>query len=423
MFKKIAATLGTKVLITFINFLVVIITTNIMGAEIKGEVALLVLNITLAINFNNFVGGPALVFLASRIDPFRILVPAYTWSLMATGGFALLITVTGLSSAYQSWHVFFLSLIQALFNAHLFLLLGKNNVKLHNLLSLLQVLGLIATLSIMVFGLQQQDFEAYLIALYISFGLALLISVPLTYRYCPVVSLKGLGENIRSMVKYGAYSQIGGFAQILNYRLSFYILEQAPLGVSKVGIYSTGVQLSEAFWIISRSISMVQYAHISNTEDRAESRRLTIGLLKLSFLIVALMISVALLLPASFYTLIFGEEFSQVKSVMFYLAPGIAAFAVSGILSHYFAGVGLYRVNTISSSVGLVFTLALGFWLIPEYGIPGAGITASISYIASTIQQIVVFTREPGVHWKALIPDKNDWNFLISSLKKPISKG
>ncbi len=95
---------------------------------------------------------------------------------------------------------------------------------------------------------------------------------------------------------------------------------------------------------------------------------------------VAILI-VLLLVPESVFTF-FGKSFSGTRLIIGGLSVGIISNALSMMFSHYFAGLGKPKYNTIGSSVGLVFTLALGFWLISSYGIMGAAITASCSYLS-----------------------------------------
>jgi O-antigen/teichoic acid export membrane protein len=106
---------------------------------------------------------------------------------------------------------------------------------------------------------------------------------------------------------------------------------------------------------------------------------------------------------------LFGAEFEEVKQVLIYLSVGTAAFSVSGIFSHYFSGIGQFHVNTRSSAIGFGATLLFGILLIPEYGIMGAGITASISYSLSTIYQYALFCKMTPSRFGEFLPKKNDW--------------
>jgi O-antigen/teichoic acid export membrane protein len=133
------------------------------------------------------------------------------------------------------------------------------------------------------------------------------------------------------------------------------------------------------------------------------------------------MLAILLLLPQTFFSFIFGKDFSNLKIVIQSIAAGIFSMALSMILSHYFSGVGKHYHNTISSAIGLIFTLIFGFTLIPSMGIAGAGITASISYSSSMLYQFTVFIKTNKIPLKSLVFTRNDSIFLITEIKN-ISK-
>ena len=102
---------------------------------------------------------------------------------------------------------------------------------------------------------------------------------------------------------------------------------------------------------------------------------------------------ILLLIPVSVYTFVFGEQFVQVRNVIASLSVGIVALSVSMIFSSYFSGINKPFHNTISSAIGLVFTVGLGFLLVPLWGIIGAGIAATCSYTMATLYQFIIFIR------------------------------
>lgn len=68
------------------------------------------------------------------------------------------------------------------------------------------------------------------------------------------------------MLTYGFAIQIANFAQLLNYRLSYYIIEFCS-GRKALGVFDLGTKLSEAVWILPKSMATVQYARISNSKE------------------------------------------------------------------------------------------------------------------------------------------------------------
>ena len=92
------------------------------------------------------------------------------------------------------------------------------------------------------------------------------------------------------------------------------------------------------------------------------------------------------------------------------------------IFSHYFSGVNLPKHNLYGSLVGLLVTIPSIYILIPKYGIVGAGISVSITYLATIIYQWLIFKKETKVRTLQLLPTLNDFKTLVESIKSQFFK-
>jgi len=419
MFKKIISTIGSKVLITALSFATVVLTTQVLGAEGRGEVSLFLLNIVIVMMFNDFVGGGALVYLIPRNEPLKILIPSYIWGCLCAVIVSFSLNVLDLVAEGNLIHLCCISLVMSLNSVNLMIILGKNNIGRYNVLNLIQN-GLITIVLIVLFYyLQEKDFSSYVMALYISGIITFVFSFISLIKYLKYTSLLGSHKVIGQAFKLGSFVQIGNLVQLLNYRLSYYLLEKFT-GTASVGIYSTGSSVAEGMWVISKGLALVQYASISNSTDDKYSKNLTVLLLRASLVTVLALLFPMLLIPEALFQFIFGEEFGEIKMVILTLAFGIFVFALSGIFSHYFSGMGNHHINTISALIGFVFTVIGCLILIPALGLIGAGIAASISYTASTIYQWIIFRRQTDVRLVELIPTKRDFQLFAGHLKKTV---
>lgn len=167
---------------------------------------------------------------------------------------------------------------------------------------------------------------------------------------------------------------------------------------------------------------MVQYARIANIDDRKESARLTVRLIKFSIAASLVILIPLMLLPSSFYVFIFGNGFSDTRMVIWTLAVGVLVYNFSILTGHYFSGTGRYQVNAMASSLGLVASVILYFTLIPRFSLAGAGWATSLSYLITTIILMVLFNRE-NKHWyKDLVPSRGDFSQLRAELKDIMTK-
>jgi O-antigen/teichoic acid export membrane protein len=213
--------------------------------------------------------------------------------------------------------------------------------------------------------------------------------------------------------------QLGNILQFLNYRLSYYFIEFF-LRRAAVGVYSVGVQLSESIWLIAKSIHMVQYTRISNEKNEDYAAKLTLNLVKISFILTLLSLILIMVLLHVFFAVVLKPEFQQVPLIMFTLAAGILTFSISIILSPYFSGMGKPIHNTISAAIGLVFTLVLSLLLIPQMKLPGAALAATVSYSASTLYQFIVFIKMSNLKPADFLLRKNDILVIVKEVKKLI---
>jgi len=417
MIRKIFGTTLTRISGAIMSFGILVINARELGAENVGIISLIILAVSLTLLVSNFMGGGALVYLVPRHDIFQLLFICYSWTFLASVMCAVLLDNFGLIPEGYTLHVMLLSLFQGLYGTNTGVLLGKEKIRSFNIISLLQIIILFGfVLYFIQFG-KHNEVIWYVYALYVSYISAFVFSMISINKHLKISGFDNIETIITESLKYGAYVQMAAIAQMLNYRLSYYILERY-FGKSTLGVFSVGTQISESVWLVGKSIATVQYSVISNHPDPEKSIKLTLSLLKLVFVITFLMIFVMILIPQAWYVLLLRKDFSEITTIILYLSPGIVAMAVSMMLSHYFSGTGRHYHNSVSSGIGLVITLVSGLITIPLLGITGAAITASISYTTSALYLLIVFLKISKVKIRELLVSGNDITNLLSLVKK-----
>ncbi len=406
MLSKILNTFGAKSITALINLLIAVLLSRYLGPDGKGIQSLILTTITLILVFANLVGGATLVYLVPRYPVAKLIVPAYAWTLFTGIVSALILWFFPLVERSFILHVCILSVLNAITSIHISVMIGKEKINQANHTGLIQPVTLILALSVFFKITNQHSISSYINSLYISFISSLIISI-FWFRKCSgpmtIFPVRDYLLISRDMVRYGALNQVAHITQMLSFRLSYYVLDQHH-GAGAVGVYSNGISLAESIWLIAKSISLVQYARISNLNDREESARLTIKFAKASLIVSLVLIAILALMPARFYTLLFGEGFEDIRLVIWALAPGVLFYNYSILIGHYFSGTGRYHINAITSSVGLVFSVILYFTLIPSYGYLGAGLATSASYLITSILFILWFSRDYRKWYSLFLP-------------------
>lgn len=421
MLRNLLSTTASRLIIAIINLAIIWISARYLGAEILGTISLIILGISIIQLVTAILAGSSLVYQTSRHFLAELLIIAWIWIIIAGTPIWFILTLLSLIPAGFTLDVLLLSFLGSIITVNQNVFLGKEKLNLFNGLAVLQSIIVLIALVIFVFVGKWYEAEAYVTAQFISMGLLATVGIviimpPLRDFRIPRMKL------VTEAFKYGGYLQAASIMQLFNYRLSYYLIEKF-FDRATLGIFSVGVQIAESIWIISKSMAVLLYSRLSNNRDNEYSVNLTMNFIKITCVLTLLAVGVIVLLPEKLFILIFQSEFRELTRVISSLSVGILAVAISLMFSHYFSGTGKPIHNTVSSGIGLTFTVFLGFTLIPVWGLTGAGITASVSYMSSMVYQLIVFKHISGISYRSFIPTRNDFAKVKTEVKSMFLTG
>ena len=379
--KNIVVTILSKSLILLLNFAVVVMTTRLWGADGRGAVAIFVADLSLISIFANVFTGGSVSYFFSRIGTSKLATAAYLWSfVVATAGALVLMAFGRLTEAP---FLFAAATLMGLIAFHNSLFVGDQKIGYYNLLTVLQPALLLLCMLFCQLLWPQLGYYGYFFGQTLSLLLMLLVCGVLRRKMQLRLHWDFDSDCNRQMLSFGWKTELSSLLQFFNYRLTYYLLAYF-ISRGSVGIFSIGVTVAEAIWVVSRSVSMVQFSNVLKQGNTLQSRRETMSLALVSLGISAACILVVLLLPASLFAFVFGPEFGEVKRVVLLLAPGILAIAFSNVLGNYFSAIRQLNILIFKSFLGLVVTLVLAIWLIPKWQIDGACVVNAASYLVSS---------------------------------------
>ncbi len=422
LFKKIYKTFGVKFSSALLNLLIAVIVSQFLGSEGKGEQGLIITTIAFILIFSNIVGGASLVFLTPRLHLKKLLLLSYVWTIVVSGIFACILLIFPFVEHKYALHIAILAAINSFTAVNGSILLGKQNIKANNIISFFQVFITVVSLFALFSFSPFLNIYGYFYALYAAYLLSFVLSIIFLLQYKKENSNAEMPypKAIAMLFQYGFLNQLAHIAQLLSFRVSYYFLDSYT-GIKAVGIYSNAVSIIESVWMISGSVALVQYAKIANSDDKKANQNLTADLLRISLLLTFFVLIPVVILPASFYSFIFGKDFYDINRIMWCMAPGILVFVNALIIGHYFSGSGKYLINTLGSTIGLGITIVLSIIMIPLYGYLGAAITASASYLATSIFVSWYFCKESGIRFAELLPTPKYIAHYYHSLKYVIT--
>ncbi|MEE1142812.1 MAG: polysaccharide biosynthesis C-terminal domain-containing protein [Bacteroidales bacterium] len=375
MIRKILHTIFTKFSSAGLGFLTIILISQILGVEAKGEQAIMVYNINLLLMLFTLIGNSTLIYLTPRKDFSNLIIPSFLW---------IVITAILVSLFFSNICVL-IAVFAAISEINQFLLLGKQKISQANILKL--IYPLVSFSYILILWLfnrftSVEDFiTAMLIAYIVSFFYGI-FTLRDEYKNLKLISKQELTSSFKTLFSLGVTKQIGYIAQSMNYRLCFYILG-FYCGETLVGIYSNAVSLSEAVMLFGSSLALVQYSSLSNNEDDSSSKQFSWKMSKINGIFTALALLVLCLLPSEVYSFVFGKGFEEISQAIRILSIGVLPLSIASNFTQYFYAKGNFKISTFASIIGLVITIIAGLILIPKYQLQGAALTATLSYFTT----------------------------------------
>ncbi|MBR6930522.1 MAG: polysaccharide biosynthesis C-terminal domain-containing protein [Bacteroidales bacterium] len=429
MFKKILGTGAARAINVLTQMATLIMGTKCLGAAEWGKAFIAQTDITFLLIGIELIAGSGLVYFTPRKKLATLMKLSYGWIAFVMLVYLLLFNILHFFPEFYhnivpegyAWLVLLMTFIYSLHEFNLNHFLGKEKVETYNWLFITQILTQVTMMAVLIFALNLRTAKALLYSQLCGYSLATLIGWGFLF---PTLKREGgepLKDSLKEMLHYGAFLQLSTLVSTLNKRLSVYLL-RTNCTEQQIGVYASGTQVTEGVNIVGQSIGLVAFSALSNTENKQRASQLTLRFMKLSILLTFSALLVICLLPTSFFEWVFSGEFSNIRTVILLMAPGIVFFSAHTILANYFSGTGRPKYNLYASLIGLSVTLIAAFVLIPWLGIRGAAITTSLTYSALFVYQWFVFHKQTGSRLGQLVLNREDWGWVKEEIRTIFKK-
>lgn len=426
MFKKIIGTAGARIISAVVTMVILFVISNNLGSKGLGTIGLILLDINIIQLFIDLFAGSALIYMASRTSVANLLFISYSWIIVAIIAFALLFNImsfvfpefyhTIVPVGYEI-HILTLAAISAYMLSHYNVMLGKEKIKTYNILVTLQTLILMLVFVYLIYIGDEKTVGSYVKALYASYAFGVGASFISVFDSNSKMRIYNLRKVAVEVFRFGFLASVANILFIGNKRVGYYLVRYFT-GLSSLGVFTAGTQLTEGLKLIGQSISLVQFSKLSNTTDVVYAKEITLKLLKMSVLLTLLGLLVMLLLPVSVYVWVLGAGFVGVKPIVLLLAPGVIALSANAVFAHYFSGMGNPKINLYANIIGFSIVLLLALILVPIYGFYGAAVAVSVSYLIALVYNYLIFKKQTGALLHEFLPVWSDVVELKSLFKK-----
>jgi O-antigen/teichoic acid export membrane protein len=375
MLKNLLYSLITKGTVALINFFILIFSSRYLGVTSRGEISIFILNITVIQVINEIYTGYSIVHFIPKFNFKKIIIAGVCHTFLFCSLSNLVIVFLKKQVGGNEWLGYLISLLVIINTFNCVLILGRQNIRIYNILSFIQPFLLLMGLLFFIFVLKKYTFVSYALPLLFSFSIAFIISAFLVSRFFSEKDEKKEFK-LKPILVNGLVFQVTTLMFIFANRYSYYLLPDA----ASVGLYSSASSLMESVLIIVNSISPVLLARVANQGNTSKSIHMTLTLSKISLLFSTFAVVLIFLLPEAVFTFVLGEGFSGIRHLMLLYAPGILMVSLFGSISYYFSAIGQQKVVLICYSLGFISTLFLAPVFISRFKSDGAAYIADLTY-------------------------------------------
>ena len=299
------------------------------------------------------------------------------------------------------------------------MMVGLNEIILLNRISLMQTL-LSSILLLIALIVLKQGINGAIVAWLLANILSAGIMFRLLHRMDRITAKINYSVFKESLF-FGLRSHAGGIASYIWLRLDAFLLNMYQ-GATAVGYYSVAVNLTEMLWRFMQPFYNAVTPKITGA-TRQESEALTTKATRHVFFILVVVAMVLAPLSPLIIRLLYGSDYLPAYKPMIILLIGTIGIGVAMVTSVYFVG-QLKRPGFLSflAWINAIINIMLCFILIPLYGVIGAALASSLTYIIGFLILIIVLKKISGFTPSVLLfikkEDFGDYLDVLAKIKQ-----
>ena len=297
-------------------------------------------------------------------------------------------------------------------------LLGRQRVLSFNVIRFLRR-GLLLALIVGFMLIGRLDLTALLL-LNLAVMVVITIGIVWAMARADMVGWRPDAGLLPEQLSFGGRAFIGTIAERLHYRASTFLLT-AFVSIAATGIFSVALGLAETMWYLPSSFGLVLFSRAvrPGVDSSAIASAMTRTVLALG---IAAAIPLWFLAP-SLVSLVYGSDFAEAGGALQIMLPGVVAFSIVAVLSHFIIAAGAPGKVATVAMVGLAINLVACLVLIPTFAMTGAATAHLISYTATAVMTLFLFRRVSGRGlMETLIPRRSDLEATLADIRAALAR-
>ncbi len=229
-------------------------------------------------------------------------------------------------------------------------------------------------------------------------------------------------NTLKGMVSFGSKSYIQMLIAQFNYQISVYMLAYF-MKDSDVALYSISISIATILWFVPNTVGVVLLPTLTSMDSVDKIHKITVAIGRNTIFITIIGLIFLMLLGKTLIHLFYGVQYISSYLPMLIILPGVLFMSLYKILTRNFTSRNKQQISIAAGVSALVINLILNWWLIPVYGINGAALSTSISFIIAGSFLVLFFSKDSNLPiTQLLFINKNDINIYIENTKKIYSK-
>jgi len=207
------------------------------------------------------------------------------------------------------------------------------------------------------------------------------------------VRVKGRAK-LKPMLAFGVKAIPGSLTDLANNRLDQLFIIPF-LGFKALGFYAVAVTVNFIPFQIGTALSSSTYGQVRVASERGESgvasQLIRRGLVTTGAAALAVAIATPTILP-----ILYGRRFEPSVGPTLILLPGTVAWALTLIATQIGNGINKPQYASIAQITGVVITITGLLIMVPRYGVAGAAIVSTVTYV-TRLTILLVLLRTNGI--------------------------
>jgi O-antigen/teichoic acid export membrane protein len=196
----------------------------------------------------------------------------------------------------------------------------------------------------------------------------------------------------RFLVSFGLRGLGTSFAAVNVFRPDQVVLALF-LSPSALGLYVVGLAFTNLPYFVAKSVGLITFPWVASRSEKADARRTMWSLMWLTTGIAVVFVAGLCATAHWLVPFFFGDVFSEAVTVTYIVLPGMALLSARRVLAEGLKGRGYPLAGTLGELLSLAWAAVALAVFVPLWGIYGAAVALSSSYLVSLLLLLALAAR------------------------------